>query len=71
MFARHTNYPAEKLLPDDDLAFSLAGLDLDELLAELEEGFGIVITNADAERTACTIRAVSLLIARKHAEPHS
>ncbi len=65
VFAKHMAYPTQKLLPDDDLEFFWAELDMVELVEELESGFGIVITQADTERTPCTIRAVSLLVASK------
>jgi hypothetical protein len=65
VFAKHMDYPAEKLLPDDDFAFFWAELDMVDLVRELESGFGIAITNAEAERTPCTIREVSLLVASK------
>jgi hypothetical protein len=65
VFAKHTGYPAEKLLPDDDLAFFWADLDMAELIEELESGFGFTITSADLKRTPCTIRAASHLVASK------
>jgi hypothetical protein len=65
VFAKHTEYPAEKLLPDDDLAFFWADLDMAELIEELESGFGFTITSAETKRTPCTIRAASHLVASK------
>ena len=65
IFARHMDYPAEKLLPDDNFAFFWAELDMVDLIRELESRFGIAITQADAEPTPCTIRAVSTLVANK------
>ncbi len=64
-FAEHMDYPAEKLLPDDNFTFFWAELDMVLLLKELESGFGIVISKSDVERTPCTIRAVSLLVGRR------
>jgi len=63
IFAKHTEYPAEKLLPDDDLTFFWVELDMVELLKELESEFGITITDALARHTPCTIRAVSRMVA--------
>jgi acyl carrier protein len=65
VFAKHMDYPAEKMLPDDDLRFFWADLDMVELIRELEAAFGIEITDEDAERTACTIRAVAQTVSRK------
>lgn len=66
VFARHMGYPAEKLLPDDDLLFFWAELDMVDLIRDLESEFGIEITNADvATVPRCTIRAVSHLVSRK------
>jgi hypothetical protein len=59
-------YQAEKMLPDDDLMFFWADLDMVELVRDLEQEFGIEITRADAASVAsCTIRAVTDLVARK------
>ena len=66
VFARHMDYPAEKLLPDDDLMFFWDELDMIDLIRDLEQEFGIEITKADVETvTSCTIRAVSHLVSRK------
>jgi|SRR5665213_1757834 len=65
VFAKYTEYSVEKLLPDDDLAFFWAELDMVELIEELESGFGFKITSADLKRTPCTIRAASHLVASK------
>lgn len=65
VFAKHTGYPSAKLLPDDDLAFFWAELDMADLINELESSYGIAITDEDAERTPCTIRAVSRLVSEK------
>ena len=65
VFAEHMDYPAEKLLPDDDFAFFWADSDMVDLIEELESGFNIVISKSDTERTPCTIRAVSLLVGSK------
>ena len=70
VLAKHTGLPAERLWPDDDLTFAWV-VDVLVVLADLEEVFGIAITDAEAERTLCTIRAVSLLVAGKTAEPLS
>ena len=61
--ASQTGYPADKLLPDDDLAFFADEFDTIPLVRELESRFGITIADEDSERTACNIRAISLLIA--------
>lgn len=68
IFAEHTTYPAEKLLPDDDLTFFWAELDAAEMIGELESAFGVTFSAAEVERTPCTIRAVSRLVASKQAE---
>lgn len=39
-----------------------------EFALAIETEFGIEITQAEAERSACTIRVVSMLVAFKHAE---
>jgi hypothetical protein len=65
VFARHMEYPPDKLLPDDDLAFFWAELDTAELIEELESEFKITISQAEAEQTPCSIWAVSLMVARK------
>jgi len=65
LFAKYTEYPVEKLLPDDDLGFFWADMDMVELIEELESGFDFKITSADLKRTPCTIRAASQLVASK------
>ena len=65
LFAKQMGYPADKLLPDDDLTFYWYDLDMIELMKELEVDFGIEITDKDAEGTPCTIRDVSLLVSGK------
>ncbi len=66
VFARHMDYPADKLLPDDDLLFFWDELDMIDLIRDLEREFGIEITNTDvATVPSCTIRAVSHLVSRK------
>ena len=65
LFARHTGYPVAKLLPDDDLGFFWAELDAKELIDDFEREFGVAITKTEAERTRCTIRAVTLLVVGK------
>ena len=65
VFARHMEYPAEKLLPDDDLLFFWAELDMAEFVEELQSGYGISISPLESELTPCTIRAVSALVASK------
>ena len=63
LFAKYMDYPAEKLLPDDDLTFFWVEQDMVELIKELESEFGITITDTLANQTSCTIRAVSQLVA--------
>jgi acyl carrier protein len=65
MLAKHTGYPVEKLLPDDDLTPFWDELDALDLILDLEETFDIQIDTHEAERTRCTIRAVSELIGWK------
>lgn len=68
LFALHTGYPADKLLPDDDLMFFWADLDMNDLICDIEREFGITIANEDAASVpACNIRAVSQLVFRKSA----
>jgi len=65
LFAKHMAYPSEKLRPDDDLTFFWFELDMAPLIEELESGFAIKFAPEETERTPCTIRAVSLLVASK------
>jgi acyl carrier protein len=62
IMAKHMQYPAERMLPDDDLTFFWYDLDGVVVIQELEEQFGIEITEADAERTVHTIRDISHLV---------
>lgn len=64
-FAKYMGYPAQKLLPDDDLSFFWAEMDMADLIRELETAFGIEITGEDAANTPCTIRAVTSLVTSK------
>jgi len=64
IFAKYTEYPVEKMRLDDDLTFFWDSLDMVGLIIEIEEQFHITITDEDAQRTPCTISAVSLLVAR-------
>lgn len=64
-FAKHMGYPAEKMLPDDDLLFFWNELDMLPLILDIEEAFRLEITDADAATVpVCTIRAVSMLVER-------
>ncbi len=65
VFARLMNYPADKLLPDDDLTFFWATVDGEPLLKSLGEEFGVTFTDKDDVKAVPTIRAVSRLIASK------
>jgi hypothetical protein len=66
IFAKHMNYPANKLLPDDDLSFFWNDLDMIDLIRDLELEFGIEFTDADISSVPnCTIRAVSRLVSHK------
>ena len=65
LFAKHTGYPGDRLLADDDLAFFWAELDGNDLIKDLEREFSLAISVQEAEVTRCTIRAVTLLIMRK------
>jgi acyl carrier protein len=65
MFARHMDYPAEKMLPDDDLNFYWNEIDMIDIVREIEEHFGITIYDKDAEKTRPTIRSVSELVNSK------
>ena len=61
-----TTIPPEKMLPNDDLMFFWYDLDMIEPIRDLEQEFGIVITQSDMNSvTACTIQAVSQLVADK------
>jgi acyl carrier protein len=57
--------PADKLLPDDDLSGCYPDLDLIELVRELEEEFELTISDADAEQTPFTVRALTELMINK------
>jgi hypothetical protein len=65
LFAKHMSYPPEKLLPDDDLGWWWAELDLYYLVKDLEREFGITIAPKDTATTPCNIRDFSAMIARK------
>ena len=65
--AKHMEYPAEKMLPDDDLMFYWDEVDAIDLILEIEERFGIKITEADTEHKMFTIRGISRLVQRKRA----
>jgi len=65
IFAKHMEYPAEKLFADDDFTFFWAELDMVDMVREIESRFGVQFPNVEIERTPCTIRAVSLLVAHK------
>lgn len=66
MFARHMDYPAEKMLPDDDLRFYWNEIDAIDIVREIEAHFGIVITDQDTEQVrCCSIRSVSKLVQSK------
>jgi hypothetical protein len=66
IFAKHTQYPADKLLPDDDLMFVWHEMDSTDLVRDVDREFGIEITGAEAESVPhCSIRAVTELVSRK------
>jgi hypothetical protein len=65
IFAKHMAYPAEKLLPDDDLNVFWNDFDMCDVIREFEETFEVTIVDKDCEGTPCTIRSVAELIARK------
>jgi acyl carrier protein len=71
IFAQHMGYPAEKMLPDDDLTFYWADLDQAELVRDLESQFNIVVSDEDAEATKNTIRSVSNLVSRLRQQAQS
>ena len=63
IIAREMKWAADKMLPDDDLSFLGADLDLVEIMMELEAEFGIQLTSAIvAGESADTIRALSRLV---------
>ncbi len=64
IIADHLEYPAEKLLPDDDLSH-WSELDMSHMIAELEHEFAIKFTDAELADTKFTIRAVTTLVTRK------
>jgi hypothetical protein len=65
IIAKEMGYPAEKMLPDDDLMFYWAEVDGIYLIREIEEMFGVEISQADAEQTMMTIRGISGLVHKK------
>jgi acyl carrier protein len=65
ILAKHMGYPAERMLPDDDLMFYWDEVDAAELVLEIEERFGIKITEADTEHKMFTIREISHLVHKK------
>jgi hypothetical protein len=69
IFAKHMQYPAEKLLPDDDFAFYWEELEAVHMVREIETHFGVTLSYAAVEATPCTIRAMSMLVASKQAGP--
>jgi acyl carrier protein len=65
ILAKHMEYDATKLRPDDDLNVYWNEFDMIDVFNELEAGFGITINNRDAEGTTCTIRSISHLVFSK------
>jgi hypothetical protein len=55
-FANHMAYPAEKLLPDDDLSTYWHDLDAADIIREIQVECGVTFTDADLEQ----IRVVSI-----------
>lgn len=64
LFAKHTSYEFDRLLPDDDLMFFWEDLDGAPLIEDIEREFGVTISAVDAETTKCTIREVAKLVER-------
>jgi hypothetical protein len=64
VFAEHTGYPAEKILPDDDFWRFVADLDADALLKALEQEFAVTVPDAEAASMSPTVRSVSLAMAK-------
>ena len=67
-FAKHMEYPAEKMLPDDDLDFFWYDLDIVDVIRDLEAEFGIKFSAKDPAWTTlnkCTIRALTLYVIEK------
>lgn len=56
ILAAHMDYPADKILPDDDLMFFWRELDLVHLFNDLEQEFNIRITQSDIKDCICTLR---------------
>lgn len=64
ILAHYMDYPADKILPDDDLMFYWRELDLVDVFRDLEDEFSIRISQADLTVSACTVRSFSDLVQR-------
>lgn len=62
VFGRFTGFPAENILPDDDLQPFILGIE-DEFIAALEEEFSIRVPEAEAVKMRATVRSVAMGIA--------
>ena len=62
LFADHTGYPRERLLPDDDLSFFWEDTDPSPLVHALEEEFGVALPDDRLAAIRPTIRDVVTLI---------
>lgn len=62
VLATHMDYPAEEMLPDDDLMFYWRELDLTYVFQDLERDFKIRIDHTDLKHRACTVRGFSELV---------
>ena len=65
IFAHQLQYGRERLHPDDDFTFILAEVDCVELVTEIEEAFGIELSNDELTSTPATIRSASELVQGK------
>jgi hypothetical protein len=64
ILARHMEYPADKILPDEDLIFFWREMDLVYVFNDLEKEFHIHITQSDVEDCKCSVRSFVDLVIR-------
>ena len=65
IFGHQLQLDSERLRPDDDFGAIYADLDFVEFVYEVEEEFGVTISNEETSGMKGTIAALSALIQRK------
>ena len=65
IFGRQFQLDAQRLRPDDDFGAIYADLDFVEFFDEIEDAFGVEISNDESSVTKGTIAALSALVHRK------